>query len=289
MHVRTLAESDIPLPPIVVHRPTMCVIDGRHRLRAAHLRGEERVSVTFFDGDERDAFVLSVLANTHRGLPLSDADRRAAVRRIVLTHAHWSDGAIAAVTGLSSKTIAGIRACATTELPELHSRIGRDGRTRPLSTAAGREAARLYLEDNPDASLREVARVAGIAPGTVRDVRARLRRGDDPIPPKVRAGEQRGTRSPAVAAEMADVEVTSSLRVLRSDPVLRFSEHGRWLLRALGEGMSNADWEEAAAAVPGHLAGLVVGLARENSRRWAEFAEALDAGQPAVLLRHAGC
>src|SRR5262245_17675514 len=85
-HVRTLAETDDKLPPIVVHRTTMQVIDGMHRLRAAVLRGREHIDVEFFEGDEEDAFVLAVKLNARHGLPLSPADRAAAVVRIINSH-----------------------------------------------------------------------------------------------------------------------------------------------------------------------------------------------------------
>src|SRR5947199_10633529 len=39
-HVQLLAAAR-NLPPILVHRSTMRVIDGMHRLRAARLRGDE--------------------------------------------------------------------------------------------------------------------------------------------------------------------------------------------------------------------------------------------------------
>src|SRR5437763_15349138 len=42
-HVRTLAATVNPLPPIVVHRPSMRVIDGLHRVAAARLRGDTRI------------------------------------------------------------------------------------------------------------------------------------------------------------------------------------------------------------------------------------------------------
>ncbi|MGH3170772.1 MAG: ParB N-terminal domain-containing protein [Trebonia sp.] len=42
-HARLMAESGNPLPPILVHGPTMRVIDGAHRLRAAKLRGEREI------------------------------------------------------------------------------------------------------------------------------------------------------------------------------------------------------------------------------------------------------
>src|SRR5262249_502798 len=51
-HIRRLVEVVEDLPPIIVHRSTMQVIDGVHRLRAAYLVGRETVDVTFFDGSE---------------------------------------------------------------------------------------------------------------------------------------------------------------------------------------------------------------------------------------------
>src|ERR1700734_1869573 len=48
-HVLRLAECGADLPAIVVHRQTMRVIDGMHRLQAAIRNGRELVEVTFFD------------------------------------------------------------------------------------------------------------------------------------------------------------------------------------------------------------------------------------------------
>jgi len=41
-HIQVLAQSQLPLPPIVIHRGSMRVIDGVHRLRATELRGQRR-------------------------------------------------------------------------------------------------------------------------------------------------------------------------------------------------------------------------------------------------------
>jgi hypothetical protein len=41
-HARALAEPEERLPPIVVHGPSMRVIDGIHRVRAAIIRGERK-------------------------------------------------------------------------------------------------------------------------------------------------------------------------------------------------------------------------------------------------------
>jgi hypothetical protein len=113
-HVRTLAELDGATPPIIVHRPTMRVIDGMHRLHAT-LRGHDTIDVRFFDGCERDVFVLAVELNSRHGLPLSPADRATAAARVLSSHPHWSDRVITSLTGLSAKTVASIRQRSTQE------------------------------------------------------------------------------------------------------------------------------------------------------------------------------
>uniref|UniRef100_A0AAU3H1A6 ParB/RepB/Spo0J family partition protein n=1 Tax=Streptomyces sp. NBC_01401 TaxID=2903854 RepID=A0AAU3H1A6_9ACTN len=192
-HIRTLTDSDIPLPPIIVHRPTMRVVDGVHRLRAMQLRGAQRIEVSFLDGTAEDAFVLAVRLNTRHGMPLSQADRTAAAARVIESHPHWSDRRIAEVIGLSPTTVAALRSRSTGQGGQLNARAGRDGRVRPLNADAAerrRRAAR-FIRDRPDASLREVASVADVALATARDVRERLRSGEDPLPPKLRATERR--------------------------------------------------------------------------------------------------
>src|SRR5262249_40925371 len=161
------------LPPILLHRQTMQVIDGMHRLRAAILRGEEEIEAIFFEGSGEMAFVLAVEANIKHGLPLSLADRQAAARRILGSNPEWSDRAIGASTGLSAKTIAAIRRT-TEDSPQLNSRIGRDGRVRPLDAADRRRRAVEVINSRPNTSLRQVAEAAGVSVGTVRDVRERM-------------------------------------------------------------------------------------------------------------------
>ncbi|MGW4273295.1 hypothetical protein ACWEGQ_13250 [Streptomyces seoulensis] len=82
-HVARLAEVEGPLPPILVDRRTLHVIDGMHRLMAAFVRGERVIRVEYFEGSTEDAFLRAVQANVTHGLPLSQADRRAAAARIV--------------------------------------------------------------------------------------------------------------------------------------------------------------------------------------------------------------
>jgi len=126
-HIRVLAELQVALPPIVVHRDTMRIIDGMHRFRAAALRGDSDIEVCFFDGKEDDAFVLAVQSNVTHGLPLSRSDRARAALRILASHPSWSDRMIAGAAGVSPKTVGAIRRRSIVEIPQLAARVGADG------------------------------------------------------------------------------------------------------------------------------------------------------------------
>lgn len=282
-HVRILAEARGALPPIIVHRATMQVVDGMHRLKAAQARGEQRIAVRFFDGDEQDAFVLAVRANVTHGLPLTFRDRTAAAVRILTSHPAWADRAIAAIVGLSDKSVKEIRLAAGGEAAETQARIGRDGRRRPVDQAAGRLAARELIEQMPEASNRRIARLAGVSPATARDVRNRLNRGEDPLPPSHRArkpqpperpAEPSRGRAPRTPEMKRAQDFSKALDSLTKDPSMRQSENGRALLRGLS--LHTALQEHLAdliCAIPQHRAGMVSELARTCAAVWLQLAE----------------
>lgn len=278
-HIQLLAGCEEPLPPILVHRRTMRVIDGTHRVRAAQLRGAADIAVQYFDGTEAEAFVLAVESNVRHGLPLSRAERNAAALRLLTSHPSWSDRAIAAVAGLTGKTVAAIRRRHLPDAPA--GRVGRDGRVRPLAAEQGRERARDYILRNPQASLRETSSATGIAPGTVRDVRARLHRDQLSAPEAVRtvqavpsqgqAPGRAGTREPQPAGG-------GLLQTLCRDPSLRLTDAGRRLLRLLGSSeISTIQQDQLVESTPAHCAGMVSALAKGYAEAWAEFAERLEA------------
>lgn len=281
-HVRLLAESADRLPPIIVHRDTMRVIDGMHRLRVVEASGATHVRVRFYTGDERDAFALSVRLNTQHGLPLSLPDRLAAAARVVRSHPEWSDRMIAALTGLAHRTVRGIRHQPGVEVPEQRFRRGQDGRVRPVSSAGGRRLAAELIAERPRASLREISRDAGIAVATVRDVRDRLRSGADPVPARQRGDEADPRGGPQRRADrsipqVAPVDPQEALRNLRQDPSLRFNEVGRTVLRLLEAGSVDSDqWAKLATSVPPHCADLVVEIARGCAQAYLQFAQQLE-------------
>ncbi|MEU7481109.1 ParB N-terminal domain-containing protein [Lentzea sp. NPDC042327] len=267
--VRHLASSDASIPPVVVHRPSMRVVDGVHRVRAAALRGWSSVDVEYVDGTVEDAFVLSVELNQ---ATLSTADREAAARRVLRSHPQWSDRSIAAVTGLAAKSVGVLRRAVGGQSP---SRVGRDGKVRPVNSAAGRRLAGQLIQDRPGASLRDVARAAGVSPGTVRDVRRRLSQGLDPVPERMRAAERADAVAPQVRTEVRAPGVT--LPILRRDPSLRFTEHGRLVLRWLeAHAVSSGEWAVVVNGVPSHCRELVADMARSCAEAWTEMADALE-------------
>ncbi|MFF3311531.1 ParB/RepB/Spo0J family partition protein [Streptomyces sp. NPDC002952] len=282
-HARLLADSEAPLPPILVHRPTMRVVDGMHRLLAARWRGSSTIEVRFFDGPEKDAFVLAVRTNVRHGLPLSVADRTSAAARILRTHKDWSDRAVASVTGLSAKSVAAQRVKIQGDAAGRAARVGRDGRVRPLSSAEGRRTAARLLAETPSASLRSIARKAGVSPGTVRDVRDRLRRGESPVPARQRAARHavRSITPPAAGPYDQPVRMSAetrkaTFRSLCRDPSLRMTETGRLLLRMMELHMT-ADHRRIAASVPAHCADSISEMATACAEEWQNLADALRA------------
>jgi len=131
-HARLIADAADSVPPILVQQGTMRVIDGMHRVRAACLQGKQHVEAHLISCDDDQSFLWAVRMNLTHGLPLTLADRKAAACRIIQGHPEWSDRAIAAVAGLSDKTVGSLRRRLADTIPRTRWRIGRDGRTRTL-------------------------------------------------------------------------------------------------------------------------------------------------------------
>lgn len=271
-HVRVLAESEEQLPPIVVHGQSMRVIDGLHRIRAATLRGEEKIEAKIYHGSDADAFVLAVRMNIAHGLPLTRSDRTRAAVRIIISYPQWSNRMIATATGLSAGTIAKLRRRATAQNTQATSRVGKDGRKRPVNSAIGRLKAVELLNQAPTAPIRAIAEAAGVSLSTVHDVRQRLRAGQDPT-------LQRPTtrRRPATPPLPASIDIATILANLQRDPSLRFSDAGksviRWLVR---HRVGMAESAKIADMIPDHCAYSVAKLARGYSYVWTEVAAQLE-------------
>jgi ParB-like chromosome segregation protein Spo0J len=69
-HTPALSELGEQQPPIVVHGPSMQVIDGIHRVRAAFMRGDKTIAAKIYQGAYYDdAALMMVRMNIAHGLP----------------------------------------------------------------------------------------------------------------------------------------------------------------------------------------------------------------------------
>jgi ParB-like chromosome segregation protein Spo0J len=287
-HIRLLAEAADNLPPIIVHRSTMRIIDGVHRVRAALLNGNNKIRARLLDCDERVAFVLAVKANVAHGLPLSQSDRALAAARVIRSHPQWSDRAVAVATGLSDKTVSRIRDRSSSETTQSDSRRGQDGRVRPLNSGPMRQQAAAMINGNREVALREVARATGLSVATVRDVRQRIDRGENPVPEKYQAQSSKGsgvTPSPPRPPRPrqrpwragTSAERQALLTKLRHDPALKFSEAGRDAVRWLHHHTGDAEeLESLGQGLPDHWAPVIASLARDCAKAWSGLAEKLE-------------
>lgn len=284
-HTRVLAESEEPLPPIVVHGPSMRVIDGIHRVRAAIMRGEKKISGRVYHGTGDDAFVLAVRMNTVHGLPLTRSDRTAATVRIIQSHPHWSDRMIATAVGLSAGTVAKVRQRSTGQNMQ-STRLGKDGRMRPVNHTASRERVAALLADNPTSSIRTIVQQAGVSPSTVHQVRQRLRASQHPVP-----GHDTVAQLPETPQQIdaypshstvydrvlpTRVDIAAILADLKKDPSLA-EEISQSLVRCLARYRVEIPWIiKITKRVPSHRAGTVAQIAREYAQVWTRIATHLE-------------
>ncbi|WP_226887041.1 ParB/RepB/Spo0J family partition protein [Nocardia brasiliensis] len=288
-HVRALSEVITALPPIVVHRQTMTVVDGAHRLRAAQRSGAEVIDAVYFDGDAREAFVIAVRMNSAHGLPLSLADRKAAATRILGDYPEWSNRRVADVVGLSDKTVGAIRRGADAEYPQQpDARMGRDGVMYPVEAGERRRRALEFLADKPGASAKEVALATGVSLTTAKKARRDVRESRAAVAGRDEPGADTGTggepgvpnatppADPQAGGRRGSRDTGAIVRRLRADPSLRFTEYGRKLLRMLEAlPVEPAAWQMIVDSIPMHCAPTVAELARRHAVEWQNLAERL--------------
>lgn len=314
-HIKLLADaaSSAKLPPILVQKRTLRIIDGMHRVEVARLRGEANISARVVDCTDEEALILAVKANALHGLPLSRADRISGAKRILINHSDWSDRALAGVTGLSAKTIASLRNSSSDKVHLNLKRIGRDGKRRPVVAGEGRRRAAEYINAHPDAPIREVARVADVSVGTVYDVREKIRRDamhaaepeaqaagspvdgavvklGSPAPASLASSpapgsmgqcspEQRrsevGRPGPDTIGELTWPAISAKLA---GDPTLRYTDGGRAFLRWMAmHSMQGDEWREFIDAIPPRWLKEVGQVAASMKEEWQEFSQQLRA------------
>ena len=148
-----LAEVLDRLPPVVVDKRTMKVVDGVHRVEASRRVGRTEIRAVLFSGSETEALVVAVQANIRHGKPLSRSERQAAAGKILRGCPDRSDRWVADVCGLSHSTVARIRQAATA-LGQGVGPVGTDGAGRWTPQQAGRPSPRRWQRSLRAASAR---------------------------------------------------------------------------------------------------------------------------------------
>jgi ParB-like chromosome segregation protein Spo0J len=266
-HVAALVEVFDELPPVLVHAPTMRVIDGVHRVLAARARGERTISARLAEGSEGEAAIQAVQSNIAHGKPLTVDERESAALKVMAIEPAWSDRRIAEVCGLSPKTVARLRNPTTEDAPQLRVRVGRDGVARPTDPAGLRHRIAAALEGDPNASIRAIAERTGASQGTVRDVRRRVAQGEDVLPPKlVRLREREADPQP-------DVVVRTASDAYRSTQ--EGADFAEWFeSRHMTD---DEEWTRFVDAIPVSRVYEVADAARLCGGAWLRFASALEA------------
>jgi ParB-like chromosome segregation protein Spo0J len=294
-HTRVLAESPHSWPPILVNRADLRVIDGQHRVAAAHLIGRKTIAAELFDGSPEDAYLEFLRRNVQHGLPLSLRERRHAASRILGQWPNWSDRRVAVMCGLAPGTVASLRAEATPTVVSPSSdrsvrseqRVGRDGKRRPTKPTVSRQRIAEALIADPSASLRAIAEEVGASPETVRSVRSQLRA--RPSDAALQASTLEASPLQPTPLQTSTVQATALVDLLpykapRSDKwwardaALTSSPEGqrfvKWLSRSLIE---EADWRAHLQTTPRSRVYELAAEARRRANCWAEFSETLEA------------
>src|SRR4051812_38681241 len=108
-HVTILSEVFDQLPPVVVHRESLTLVDGAHRVAAARLLKRSTIRALLVESSLEDAMVEAIRLNVCHGKPLTRQERRAAVGRVLSVKPEWSDRRIAETCGVSPRTVASAR------------------------------------------------------------------------------------------------------------------------------------------------------------------------------------
>jgi hypothetical protein len=269
-------------PPVLVRRSDNKIVDGHYRYLAARELGHDVIECRYFDGGDQETFLEALRLNCSHGLPLSLREREMAASRLMGFHPEWSDRRIAKLCSVAPGTVWRVREAAglADHVDPSASRVGRDGKRRPVDPQASRARIVSLLNEKPNGSIREIARLTGSSPATVRSVKIKL------------ALETGGcnTDGARVRDTFASISplTTIDLQTLGRAPVAHLSSN--WLddsaLQSTDEGRGFVDWFEKTCIdeqwrrfVEGIPISRVYELSDEARRRaaeWLDFASMLE-------------
>ena len=140
----------------------------------------------------------------------------------------------------------------------MQSRLGKDGKLRPVDPGASRARIVNLLQTKPDQSLREIARLTGTSPATVISVRSRLNRASN-----------EGDREEAPSATPASVPWLS-------DSALGSTDEGRGFAGWFEKTDVDGQWKDYVGGIPVSRIYEVSDEARRRAGEWLAFASTLE-------------
>jgi ParB-like chromosome segregation protein Spo0J len=263
-HLNSLILSGGNWPPLVVRRGDNTIVDGNYRYLAARELGHTHVSCICFDGGDEDVFLEALQRNRSHGLPLSLAEREEAASQLLGFHPEWSDRRLAEACGLAPGTVGRLRKMAAPLTEPVSIRVGRDGKRRSADSQQSRQRVLNLLESHPGHSLREIARMAGTSPETVRSLRKRAA-----APP---TGEVRALD----AATELPSDLTGKTR-WTSDSALQSAPESKDFLSWFEKTTVAVEWRHFVQDIPLSRVYEVADEARRRAEAWQLFASTLEA------------
>lgn len=148
-----------PFPAVVLTREGLRCVDGAHRIAAAMRVGRETVEADYSEAaTEDEARIEAAVANLRNGLPLTAAERRKAIRRVMEARPAWTDAQVADRMGLHRNTVARVR-----------KELGLGNRTERTA-----EAIEKAKEENPGMLQADIARKIGVSKSTMTQLPRRV-------------------------------------------------------------------------------------------------------------------
>ncbi len=148
-----------PFPAVVLTREGLRCVDGAHRIAAAMRVGREEVEAEYSAAENEDeARIEAAVANLRNGLPLTAAERRKAIRRVMEARPAWTDAQVADRMGLHRNTVARVR-----------KELGLGNRTERTAEAIEKAKA-----ENPGLLQADIARKVGVSKSTMTQLPRRV-------------------------------------------------------------------------------------------------------------------
>jgi ParB-like chromosome segregation protein Spo0J len=222
-----LMRDGCAFPPIVVFTDGdgCWMADGFHRLEAARLVGRDTIEAITHRGSQRNAFLFAIFANVAHGLPLTRADKRHVVERLLRDDewSKWSSRAIARHCGVSAGLVDTMRQ----ELSAYNGQIDdtrlvtRGGTTYEQNVAQIGKTRRRYVALNAPPPIQQRLEAGDLALNTAYELTLALETVSDAVR---HTCVEAGVSDPALARLLELKKGTETYREIMNSGYIQFGD-----------------------------------------------------------------